>query len=227
MTDAPLKLSVRADLFRIAQRFAADRAFGDDDITGVRIEPSTRGVVLVSMDARRMIVLRDETGAVSRPVTLRVPRPMMDAMKSALRAHEGVSDRVRLIVEGDQLRIDPRTADAFAATISERATPFPEWRTMLPKRANGAPLPLSVEDCELAAVTARALAQANGWSRDAALQARATLRRSMTANVLTFTGAPDAFAVFAGTPGEIAEWSQPMWLVRPPAAPAEHKRECA
>lgn len=207
MTDSP-DFRFRADLFRVAARFASMSA-------GVRIEPAQAGGVLLAgwTDDLAFAAL-DPHGHAKQAAQVRVPFEFVDATTRAIRSANG--ETVRIAIAGGEATCD--FVSLRASNCVRPASPD-HWRAWCRRQA-GAPLmgALDLRRDFLAAIAdaAQLLARAggaNGFDADRAPLVFCGGREG--AIVVEFPLYPNAFVVVRDVidarddPGK---WEAPAWL---------------
>lgn len=216
--DNTLTADLRADLVRIVARFQAPEGGVMMTLQGVRIEPCPLGgAILAATDGNRLLVVRDATGRVSRPATVRFPALLLGKVRDLIRfqrradADDGAG--VRIAIADERVRVP---GIALEGILEEIGHPFPMWRGAIPspvgeRRTTAlaalAPLPAHAE---LIGATAAALAQALRPSGEESL----TLHATTTDHLLlaSFGEGVDAFAVLTAGP-DLTRWSRPLWTM--------------
>lgn len=219
----PLTLDVRADLFRVAARFVPKPAqvAARPGIGGVRLEPSRDGgVIMIACDGELMIVLRDETGRISRPTTIAVQRAIIDRAKDLISERNtalpaGV--RTRLKTRGGSVWLEP--SDGTKGDLEEIHHEFPDWRSMVsPSQAQDGGAPLVISSRASAEISAAALLLSKAAGRQAERAAHTLVRFGGGAGpnwplVIQFADWKQGFLLVGPFHTPLApDWERPSWI---------------
>lgn len=216
----PLRFSVRADLFRVAQSFAdASGVFA-----GVQIEPiaapGSAGVVMIGCDGADMIALFDNSAWADRAASVSVANGLVKTAVDLFRLN-GINQR--LMADKGVAWLDPGPSGQAARDIERPTPPEFDWRAVLARHAVARLEPPFAFDARMAkrlSDAAIGLARAAG-SDDESFELKGGVGGAVLATFPAFEHR--AIAVFSErTVGAAARrenrstfWHPPQWTQRP------------